>query len=313
LRGQGFALPANWIGLAITNRSSSGRALRLTFTGPGSAVPISASSLRFAIGRAFGWNRVRSDVYQIEMQGDRIIFHGRGAGHGVGLCQAGAEQMAAEGKSYRQILNFYYPGTALGVSAHDLVWQQRQSTHFQLLSTQPDQDGFILAEAETILSSVQSEVGWSLTFTPQLRVFPTLDAYRNTTGQPGWVAAFTRGHTISLQPLFVLRNKSVLQSTLRHELLHLLLESRTRADTPLWFREGLTLFLSDPDRHGQPLSMSAQEIEAGLEHPTSRESLERCYAAARTRVAGLVEQNGRETVLQWLSAGLPAVATDSLH
>jgi len=313
LRGQGFALPANWTGLAITNRSSSGRALRLTFTGPGSAVPISASSLRFAIGRAFGWNRVRSDVYQIEMQGDRIIFHGRGAGHGVGLCQAGAEQMAAEGKSYRQILNFYYPGTALGVSAHDLVWQQRQSTHFQLLSTQPDQDGFILAEAETILSSVQSEVGWSLTFTSQLRVFPTLDAYRNTTGQPGWVAAFTGGQTISLQPLFVLRNKSVLQSTLRHELLHLLLESRADADTPLWFREGLTLFLSDPDRHGQPLSMSAQEIEAGLEHPTSRESLERCYAAARTRVAGLVEQNGRETVLQWLSAGLPAVATDSLH
>jgi stage II sporulation protein D len=309
LHGQGFALPANWTSLEITTRSTSGRALRLTFTGEGSAAAISASSLRFAIGRAFGWNRVRSDLYQIEIEGDQIIFHGRGAGHGVGLCQAGAEQMAAEGKSYRQILSFYYPGTALGVSAHDLVWQQRQSTHFQLLSTQPEQDGFILAEAETILNSVQSDVGWSLTFTPQLRVFPTLDGYRNTTGQPGWVAAFTRGHTISLQPPSVLRGKSVLQSTLRHELVHLLLESRAHADTPLWFREGLTLFLSDPDRHEAPVNMSAQEIEAGLEHPTSRESLERCYAAARSRVAGLVEQNGRETVLQWLASGLPP----SLH
>ena len=305
LRAQGFTLPANWTGLQITSRSPSGRALRLTFTGSGTRTPISASSLRFAIGRAFGWNRVRSDLYQIEIAGDQIIFHGRGAGHGVGLCQTGAEQMAAEGKSYRQILSFYYPATTLGVSAHDLAWQQRQSTHFQLLSAQPEQDSSILAEAETALTSAQSDVGWNLTFTPQLRVFPTLDAYRNTTGQPGWVAAFTRGQTISLQPLSVLRNKSALQSTLRHELLHLLLESHARVDTPLWFREGLALFLSDPDRRDNPINMSASEIEDCLKHPASRESLERCYAAARTRVARLVDQNGRETVLQWLSVGLP--------
>lgn len=305
LRSQGMTLPANWTNLQISERSASGRALRLIFTGPGTRTPISASSLRFAIGRAFGWNRVRSDPYQMEIEGDQIIFHGRGAGHGVGLCQTGAEQMAAEGKSYRQILSFYYPGTTLGVSAHDLAWQQRQSTHFQLLSTQPDQDSSILREAETALTSAQSDVGWSLTFTPQLRVFPSLDAYRNTTGQPGWVAAFTQGHTISLQPLSVLRNKSALQSTLRHELLHLLLESRARADTPLWFREGLALYFTDPDRRDNPAHMSFNEVEACFEHPASREALERCYTAARTRVARLVEQNGRETVLQWLASGLP--------
>lgn len=305
LLAQGFTLPAGWASLQITSRSPSGRALRLTFTGSGTRTPVSASSLRFAIGRAFGWNRVRSDLYQIEIAGDQIIFRGRGAGHGVGLCQAGAEQMAAEGKSYRQILRFYYPGTGLGVSAHDLAWQQKHSTHFQLLSTQPEQDSSILSEAETALTSARSDVGWSLTFTPQLRVFPTLDAYRNTTGQPGWVAAFTRGHTISLQPLSILRSKSALQSTLRHELLHLLLESRARADTPLWFREGLTLFLSDPDHRDNPINMNAGEIEACLEHPASRQSLEHCYAAARTRVSRLIEQNGRESVLQWLTTGLP--------
>jgi stage II sporulation protein D len=305
LRSQGFTLPANWTSLVISQRSASGRALRLSFTGRGPAASISASSLRFAIGRVFGWNRVRSDLYQIEIDGDQIIFHGRGAGHGVGLCQTGAEQMAAEGKSYRQILSFYYPGAPLGVSARDLAWQQRQSPHFQLLSTQPEQDSPILAEAETALTSAQSDVGWSLTFTPQLRVFATLDSYRNTTGQPGWVAAFTRGHTISLQPLSVLRGKSALQSTLRHELLHLLLESHARADTPLWFREGLALFLSDPNHRDNPINMSASQIESCLGHPASRESLERSYAAARTLVARLVEQNGREAVLQWLSAGLP--------
>jgi len=305
LRAQGFTLPAHWTQLRISRRTQSGRALKLTFTGPAPATAISASSLRFAIGRSFGWNRVRSDFYELETNGDHIIFHGRGAGHGVGLCQAGAEQMAREGSSYRQILDFYYPGTALGISAQGLAWQESHSNHFQLLSTQPEQDASILTQAETLLDSMQSDLGWTLSFSPQLRVYPTLDAYRNATGQPGWIAAFTRGRTINLQPLSVLRSKSALQSTLRHELVHLLLESRARPDTPFWFREGLTLYLSDPDRRPEPVIMNPRQIESGLEHPASRESLERCYAAARTRVSQLVEQNGRATVLGWLSGGLP--------
>jgi len=40
-------------------------------------------------------------------------FRGRGWGHGVGLCQIGAAQMASEGYDYRQILKFYFPGARL--------------------------------------------------------------------------------------------------------------------------------------------------------------------------------------------------------
>ncbi|HSM87189.1 MAG TPA: SpoIID/LytB domain-containing protein, partial [Candidatus Limnocylindrales bacterium] len=314
LRRQGLTLPVRWTGLAITRRSESGRALKLAFLGPGNAqAAISASSLRFAIGRTFGWNRVRSDLYDLETHGDQIIFRGRGAGHGVGLCQNGAEQMAREGKTYRQILDFYYPGAALGLTAQGLAWQERRSDHFLLLSTQPEQDAAVLPRAEAILNSVQADLGWRLGFSPRLRVFPTLDAYRNSTGQPGWIAAFTSAHTISLQPLSVLRKKSALDSTLRHEFVHLLLESRARPDTPLWFREGLALFLAGPGRPQAPVRMTVQEIEAGLEHPAGRESLDRCYAAARARVAWLVKQNGRETVLGWLSGGLPAAAQPAQH
>lgn len=43
----------------------------------------------------------------------RIVAHGRGFGHGVGMCQEGAIQMAREGKRYEQILKHYYPGTRL--------------------------------------------------------------------------------------------------------------------------------------------------------------------------------------------------------
>jgi hypothetical protein len=91
-------------------------------------------------------------------------------------------------------------------------------------------------------------------------------------------------------------------------LTHLLVESHAHAGTPLWFREGLVLYLADPEKHFVPVTMPEAEIEAALERSASQESLERAYAAARTRVALMVQQNGRDTVLRWLSAGLPDAA-----
>jgi stage II sporulation protein D len=38
---------------------------------------------------------------------------GRGYGHGVGMCQYSALQMAKEGKTYREILSYFYPETTL--------------------------------------------------------------------------------------------------------------------------------------------------------------------------------------------------------
>jgi stage II sporulation protein D len=305
LRDQGLIVPESWSALTIESRGLSGRVLKLAFRA-GNQRPqlISASSLRFAIGRAFGWNRVRSDLYEVESNGASVVFNGRGAGHGVGLCQAGAEEMAREGQTYRAILDFYYPGTKLGRAAQGLDWQTRESDSFELKSTQPDQDAEVLTTAQKVLEALQSDLGWKLSFKAQIRVFPTLDTYRDATGQPGWIAAYTRGHTISLQPLAVLKAKSILPSTLRHEFAHLLVESRARADTPLWFREGLALYLAEPEQSFAPVVMTDREMEAALEHPGSQESLRRTYAAAQTRVTRLVRQNGRDTVLLWLSSGL---------
>ena len=39
-----------------------------------------------------------------------FTFHGRGWGHGVGLCQVGAFGMARAGRSYEEILKTYYQG-----------------------------------------------------------------------------------------------------------------------------------------------------------------------------------------------------------
>jgi SpoIID/LytB domain protein len=42
---------------------------------------------------------------------DTLILHGKGWGHGVGLCQIGAAVMASQGYTYKEILSHYYPGT----------------------------------------------------------------------------------------------------------------------------------------------------------------------------------------------------------
>ncbi len=292
--------------IQVTERTPSGRALRLRLAGSGSAT-ISASALRLAVGRALGWDRIRSDLYDVRAAGNRFIFHGRGHGHGVGLCQVGAARRGEEGKSYREILAFYFPGTSLGLTAQGLSWQGLSSERVELLTTNPTDDQELLALAERFLRSGEQRTGWTFGFRPQLRVYPSVAVYRNATGQPGWVAASTRGRTIRLQPTQTLRTAGTLESTLEHELLHLLVESRARPSLPLWFREGLVLYLAQsPSPTGSAAaSLRPEEIERILSQPQSQEELRRGYAAARARVEELVKQRGLPTVLSWVERGIP--------
>ena len=52
-------------------------------------------------------------AFDVEYVDGRIILHGRGWGHGVGLCQIGAAVMASRGYTYEAILSHYYPGSSI--------------------------------------------------------------------------------------------------------------------------------------------------------------------------------------------------------
>ncbi len=54
--------------------------------------------------------RITGAVYKLP---PRVIFYGRGFGHGVGMSQWGAQGMALNGANYEQILKHYYQGIAL--------------------------------------------------------------------------------------------------------------------------------------------------------------------------------------------------------
>lgn len=68
--------------------------------------------VRQALG--VGINASKYDLFTVEEAEDGFTVINRRYGHGVGLSQRGAEQMAGEhGMRYLDILSFYYPGMAL--------------------------------------------------------------------------------------------------------------------------------------------------------------------------------------------------------
>ncbi len=53
---------------------------------------------------------LRSAFFTVELISGQIRLKGRGYGHGVGMCQDGAMQMARRGRSYKEILQHYFTG-----------------------------------------------------------------------------------------------------------------------------------------------------------------------------------------------------------
>jgi stage II sporulation protein D len=100
-------------GLTISARTASGRAKQLKFyykcpEGEKNAV-VDANRYFSVFGKEAGWALIPSKFFEVEKHGDVYVFTGRGHGHGVGLCLQGAHTLALMGKSYRQILEFYFP------------------------------------------------------------------------------------------------------------------------------------------------------------------------------------------------------------
>jgi stage II sporulation protein D len=296
LRGAGLRAPEAVLSIAILERTPSGRARTLAISGPsGGAVRVSAGSFRFAVGRQLGWNTLRSDRYEVSPGNGQLRFSGSGLGHGVGLCQRGADRMGADRHTWREILAFYYPGTAAGLTAGGLAWQRLAGQAVTLLTTRPQQDAAALAAAERLAAALAARTHWPVPPQVELRVYPDVETFRNATGEPGWVAARSDGRRIHLQPVAVLRRRGVLDRTLAHELAHVLVESQAAPDLPLWFREGLAEWLSSPGRTAAAAPPPPGDRDLRQKGDAAR--ARRAYASSAARVAEMVRRCGEAAVL----------------
>lgn len=68
--------------------------------------------------------KLKSAFFSV-VPGDGVVkLYGRGYGHGVGLCQEGAMNMAKKGKSFEEIIHFYFTNVELRSISEDEIFQR---------------------------------------------------------------------------------------------------------------------------------------------------------------------------------------------
>ena len=101
-------------GFVIGARSEEGRVTRIDVLDARSQKhPMQANAFRLLVNQRIDGARLKSTWFDARRSGSRYEFDGRGFGHGVGLSQWGTHEMATRGKSYREILTFYYTGVEI--------------------------------------------------------------------------------------------------------------------------------------------------------------------------------------------------------
>jgi stage II sporulation protein D len=68
---------------------------------------------RLELARKLGWKVLPGNSYSSRHEEGSLILEGAGVGHGIGLCQRGAADMARNGTTFLEILEHYYPNTTL--------------------------------------------------------------------------------------------------------------------------------------------------------------------------------------------------------
>lgn len=93
--------------VVVLARNKSGRVDKLEIRDDsGVSCVLTGKDFRNMIGP----NELRSTNFEPSVNNDKLVLNGIGWGHGVGMCQWGANGMAGRGKNAEEILKIYYPG-----------------------------------------------------------------------------------------------------------------------------------------------------------------------------------------------------------
>ncbi len=92
--------------IEVVETSPSGRVQSVRILSGAGALTVKATELR----SLFGADLLKSTLFSVRIIDEEVEFVGRGAGHGVGMSQWGARGQALLGRSYQEILRYYYSG-----------------------------------------------------------------------------------------------------------------------------------------------------------------------------------------------------------
>jgi stage II sporulation protein D len=117
--GVGVGDVGSLIDIRVTERSRSGRARYLEVITTKGVFTVEGDRIRWVLMPDPGNGQILPSTmfdFEKEMRNGRVAFVsivGGGNGHGVGMCQNGAIEMAKKGYTSDMILTHYYPGTEL--------------------------------------------------------------------------------------------------------------------------------------------------------------------------------------------------------
>jgi len=107
--------------IGVDHINANGRPERYRIVTPDAVTIIESTDLRRALSARVpdlaSIESLPSSHLTVHLGRDASLIEGRGLGHGVGLCQYGAEAFARRGATWPEILAWYYPGASIGVSA----------------------------------------------------------------------------------------------------------------------------------------------------------------------------------------------------
>ena len=110
----------------------------------------------------------------------------------------------------------------------------------------------------------------------RVTVHPTVESFGRATGQPWWVSGATSGAAIDLLPLSILQQQGQLERTVRHEVVHALLD-RALASRHVWVREGAAIYFARERESGG----GSREPAGRVKCPTDEELLRPVSAGAQ--------------------------------
>jgi stage II sporulation protein D (peptidoglycan lytic transglycosylase) len=306
--------------LKVASHNTSGRVATLKIDGfrPDQ---ISGQDLRVAVGRTLGWQRIKSTAFELTRRGDVYHFAGHGYGHGVGMCVIGSAKLAERGVTADAILARYFPGldvtrslAAAGSAAAGsdprpaAPGSSRGLTPSRgrgltpngttvvpppaVVVSLPDEDegerAVIVRQTLRARDELARALGVAAPASVTLRFHPTTDEYERATSKPWFTSAALVGGQLHLLPLATLRQRGILESTVRRELVHVMADAALAA-RPAWVREGAAAYYAS----GAPATPPAQRpafrpelrpscpSDAELLQPVSAGALANAYTRAR--------------------------------
>ncbi|HEV8139257.1 MAG TPA: SpoIID/LytB domain-containing protein, partial [Pyrinomonadaceae bacterium] len=137
-----------------------------------------------------------------------------------------------------------------------------------------------------------------------IRLNESTGDFTGRTGQPWWAAAATKGNKIELQPVAILKRRGVLNTTLKHELAHVIIDLISHDRAPRWLEEGFAIYLAgegamySDTRRG---TLIDEELERRLEHPRSQSDMRAAYADAYLRVKEMIRNGGEASIWKKLA------------